>query len=72
MIAIPPETGNEWAGDHKLMVDTLKFRYGMKDGPVLEAMASVRRHVILRKEGGKTVLQNDLAVRFVPMVHGGK
>jgi len=29
-----------------------------------------QRLVILRKEGGKVVRVNDLAVRFVPMVHG--
>lgn len=37
---------------------------------ILPVGAWRQRLVILRKKKGKTVRENDLAVRFVPMVHG--
>ena len=44
----------------------------LKDGGrmIVPVGVGIQRLVILRKQGGKVRQENDLPVRFVPMVHG--
>jgi hypothetical protein len=39
---------------------------------ILPLGEAFQKLVILRKKGGTTQMENDLAVRFVPMVRGGR